>query len=34
MIYKNERRRKAGHYRTYTTKLLNLVENKLDYKKN
>ena len=26
VIYKNERRRKTGHYRTYKTNLLNLVE--------
>ena len=30
----NERRSKAGHYRTYKTNLFNLVENKLDCKRN
>ena len=34
VIYKNERRRKTWHHSTYKTNLLNLVENKLDYKKN
>ena len=34
VIYKNERRRKTGHCRTYKTNLLNLVENKLDCKRN
>ena len=33
VIYKNERRRKTGHYRTYKTNLLNLVRNKLDCKR-
>ena len=33
-LQKNERRRKTGHYRTYKTNLLNLVENKLDCKRN
>ena len=34
VIYKNERRRKTGHNRTYNTNLLNLVENKLHCKRN
>ena len=34
VIYKNERRRKTGHCRTYKKNLLNLVENKLDCKRN
>ena len=34
VIYKNERRRKTGHCRTNKTNLLNLVENKLDCKRN
>ena len=34
MIYKNERRCKIGHYQKYITNLLNLVENKIDCKKN
>ena len=34
VIYKNEKRRKTGHYKSYTTNLLNLVENKLDCKRN
>ena len=34
LIYKNERRYKIGNYKKYNTNLLNLVENKLDYKKN
>ena len=34
MIYKNERRHKTGHHRMYKTNLLNLVENKLDCKRN
>ena len=33
VIHKNERRRKAGHHRTYKTNLLNLIENKFDYKR-
>ena len=33
MIYKNEQRYKIGHYEKYKTNLLNLVENKLDYKR-
>ena len=33
MVYKNERRYKIGHYKKYNTNLLNLVENKLDYKR-
>ena len=31
MIYKNSRRYKIEHYKKYNTKLLNVVENKLDY---
>ena len=34
MIYKNKRRYKIGHYKKYNKNLLNLAENKLDYKKN
>ena len=34
MIYKHERRYKIGHSRMYKTNLLNLVENKLDCKRN
>ena len=34
VIYKNERRRKAGYYRTYKTNLSNFVENKLYCKRN
>ena len=34
MIHKNERRYKIGHYKKYNTTLLNLIENKLDYKRN
>ena len=34
MTYKNERRYKIGHYKKYKTNLLNLVENKLDCKRN
>ena len=34
VIYKNQRRRKTGHCRMYKTNLLNLVESKLDCKRN
>ena len=34
MIHKNERRYKIGHYKMYNTNLLNLIENKLDFKRN
>ena len=34
MVYEKERRHKTGHYKTYKTNLSNLVENKLDYKRN
>ena len=34
MIHQNERRFKIGHYNKYNTNLLNLVENKLEYKRN
>ena len=34
VIYKNERRSKARYHRTHKTNLLNLVENKLDCKRN
>ena len=33
-VVQKERRHKTGHFKTYTTNLSNLVENKLDCKKN